>query len=82
MSGLLQFLRGRYAVFALLIFRFRAYLVLTRNPSGIPKKAPRQLKVRAMRTFFDIIEGGFIAAIAFGVFTATVDITTVASMGL
>jgi len=35
-----------------------------------------------MRTFFGVIEGGFIAAVAFGVFTATVDITTVASMGL
>ncbi len=35
-----------------------------------------------MRTIFGILEGGVIATIAFGIFAATVDITTVASMGL
>lgn len=33
-----------------------------------------------MKTVFGLIEGGFVATIAFGVFAATADITTIASM--
>ncbi len=44
MSASLQFLRARYAVFALLISELCAYLSLTRNPSGIPQKGPATTK--------------------------------------
>jgi len=35
-----------------------------------------------MKMFFGLIDAGFVATIAFGVFAATSDITTVASMAL
>jgi len=78
-----HFSRARYAVFAILIWLRWPYLRPRNNPAtpGL-NFGPQRSEVTTMKTVFSLIDAGFVATIAFGVFAATSDIATFSFMGL
>ncbi len=89
MGRTLRFLHESYAVFAILFWVGATYIATIEinrarcaardGPEGPVLK---RSEVTEMTFFKGLIDAGFVATIAFGVFAATSNITTVASMSL